>query len=317
MNHLLRYCCWFFLVFISCQEAVESLDSNDSTAYIQVLGVAQDAGYPQANCQKACCERAWGQPHNQRDVACLVIVDPASNQYWLIEATPDFRNQLRQLQETLPETMPRLPAGIFLTHAHIGHYSGLIHLGREVMGTDGVPVYAMPRMAQFLSESGPWSQLVELGNIDIQPIEADSSIQLSRNIAITPLRVPHRDEFSETVGFRIESPERAVLFIPDIDKWEKWDKSIESQIKSVNVAYLDGTFFQNGEIPGRDMAEIPHPFVEESMHRFRTLPEGKRKYIRFIHFNHTNPLLDPESEAYRQVIQAGYGIAEQGERVFL
>ena len=42
------------------------------------------------------------------------------------------------------------PKGIFLTHAHIGHYSGLIHLGKEALGAKGISVYAMPKMSFFL-----------------------------------------------------------------------------------------------------------------------------------------------------------------------
>jgi pyrroloquinoline quinone biosynthesis protein B len=175
-------------------------------------------------------------------------------------------------------------------------------------------------MAAFLENNGPWSLLIEAGHIEIMPIANGQAIRLNERLTITPILVPHRDEFSETVGFRIEGPQRSVLFFPDIDKWTAWDTlggSIEAEIARVDVAYIDGTFFANGEIPGRDMSDIPHPFIEESMERFASLPTTEQNKIRFIHFNHTNPVLRPDTEAVRQVQTAGFSIAEQSERVNL
>lgn len=205
-------------------------------------------------------------------------------------------------------------AGIFLTHAHIGHYTGLMHLGREAMGTKSVPVYAMPRMGDFLGKNGPWSQLVALNNIELRNLQPDSSVTLNDRLRVKPMLVPHRDEFSETVGFQVEGSKSALVFIPDIDKWERWDRDINAEIKAADYALLDGTFYQNGEIQGRNMSEIPHPFIEESMARFSTMPAMERAKIRFIHFNHTNPVMRENSAAAKHVLDSGFGIASQGER---
>jgi pyrroloquinoline quinone biosynthesis protein B len=175
----------------------------------------------------------------------------------------------------------------------------------------------MPRFADFLRTQAPWSQLVQLDNVELQPLAADQAVSLNESLKVTPLVVPHRDEFSETVAFRIEGPRRKILFLPDIDKWERWERTIEQELAAVDIAYLDATFFDGAELPGRDMREIPHPFVVESLQRFGRLSPAERGKIRLIHFNHTNPLLDPESTATRQVRAAGLGIAVQGERVEL
>ena len=230
----------------------------------------------------------------------------------MIDATPDFPEQLHRLEHILPEGNIR-PAGIFLTHAHIGHYTGLMHLGREAMGAKSVPVYAMPRMRSFLENNGPWSQLSALKNIEICNLSADSAVVLDGRLRITPLPVPHRDEFSETVGFRIEGPEKSLLFIPDIDKWERWNQDIRSVISEVDYALLDGTFFQNGEIPGRDMSEIPHPFIVESMALFDGLPLEEKVKVHFTHFNHTNSILLENSEAGKSVEGKGFKLAEEGD----
>ena len=304
---------WMFGVIASTFILVTP-SGAESTPFIAVLGVAQDGGFPQAGCRKPCCEGIWSRPGKHRAVACLAIVDPAQNQRWVIDATPDFPRQLRDLDQIHPtEASPGLD-GILLTHAHVGHYSGLIHLGREVLGAREVSVFAMPRMKHFLETNGPWSQLVGLNQIRLRRMAAGQNVRLNDRIHVVPFLVPHRDEFSETVGYRIRGPQRSAIFLPDIDKWERWDVAIEELLRDVDVAFLDGTFFDAAELPGRDMSEIPHPFVVESIERFKDLPRSERRKVRFIHMNHTNPILNPDSSATARVQTAGHRVAEQGER---
>jgi len=299
------------------QSATLDKSSVSTEPYIVVLGIAQDAGYPQAGCHKKCCERAHRDPKAKRYVVSMAIVDPKTKQRWFLECTPDFREQLHDLDKIAPsENSPGI-SGIFLTHAHIGHYTGLVHLGREAMGTKNIPVYTMPRMEKFLSTNGPWNQLVKLKNIELRKMTEGKPVKLNERIRVTPLLVPHRDEFSETVAFRIRGPNRTVLFLPDIDKWDRWKTPIEDVLKDVDIAYLDGSFFANGELPNRDMSLIPHPFIVESIARFRNLPKTERTKIRFIHFNHTNPVLDPKSDARKTVEKSGHGVAKQGEKYTL
>jgi len=283
-----------------------------------VLGVAQDGGAPQAGCRKPCCADRWDDPDRRRLVASLAIVDPESGQRWLIDATPDFPYQLRRLDGVAPPTSNGPPLdGILLTHAHIGHYTGLMHLGREVMGANGFPVFAMPRMLRFLRTNGPWSQLVELGNIELKPLTENTPVRLNERLRVTPIRVPHREEYSEVVGFRVDGPRRSVLWVPDVDKWSRWARPVEELIADVDVAYLDGTFFADGEISGRSMAEVPHPFITESLRRFARLPADERARIRFVHLNHTNPVLELQSPERARVVDAGMKVAEEGETVDL
>ena len=276
--------------------------------FIAVLGIAQDAGYPQAACKKSCCRTVLS--HHTKMVSCLGIFDQSSEKYWLIDATPDIKYQFKRA-EKYSDSGEGIPNGIFLTHAHIGHYTGLMHLGREAMGASKFPVYAMPKMRSFLESNGPWSQLVSLENIEIITLADQKKLQLSDKLSISPFLVPHRDEFSETVGYLIEG-EKSALYIPDIDKWEKWNKDINEEIKKVDYAILDGTFYKNGEIWGRDMSQIPHPFITESMEKFKDLDEDEKDKIYFIHFNHTNPLIQTNSEEKTDLLLAGYKIASEG-----
>jgi pyrroloquinoline quinone biosynthesis protein B len=286
--------------------------------FLVVLGIAQDGGYPQAGSKPD--HAAWRDPSQRRLVSCLGLVDPVSGQRWLFDATPDFKEQLHRFDVASPHAHTPGLDGIFLTHAHVGHYTGLVHLGKEILGTAGVPVWAMPRMHGFLTGNGPWSQLVELGNIDLRRLHEGESVQLNDRLTVTPVSVPHRDEFSETVGFLIEGPSQSIFFLPDIDKWQAWDETagdgaLERILERVDVAYLDGSFYADGEVPGREMSEIRHPFISESLERLAG--SSHRDKIRFIHLNRTNPAIVDGSEAQLAVRRAGFRLAREGERVDL
>ncbi len=273
--------------------------------HLTILGIAQDAGYPQANCKKSCCKNLWNDKDARKMVSSIAFRDPNNHAAWIFDATPDFKDQLEITQKD-----SCLLHGIFLTHAHMGHYTGLMHLGREAMGAKQIPVYAKPRMKSYLENNGPWSQLVELKNIELRNLENDN--QINENFSVESFEVPHRDEFSETVGFKIIGPNKSALFIPDIDKWNLWDTDINALVQKVDYAFLDGTFFQNGEIWGRDMSQIPHPFVEESIEQFEKLDKAQKSKIYFIHLNHTNPLLKENSKEKQYLESLGYNVAVEG-----
>ena len=284
--------------------------------FIEVLGVAQDAGLPQANCYRPHCMRAWDDPELRRRATSIAVIDRAHGKKYLFDATPDIREQLFDLHRSAPDGDYVLE-GVFLTHAHIGHYTGLMHFGREAAGTDRVPVYAMPRMKEFLSSNGPWDQLVRLQNIELIGLTDAKAVRLGPNLRVTPFIVPHRDEYSETVGFRIDGPNRSAVFIPDIDKWGLWDTDVRDVVRSVDYAFLDATFFRDGELGGRDMSKIRHPFVSESMELFEEFDRQDRARVIFIHMNHTNPLLFDGSPEQADVEQRGFRFAREGMRLEL
>lgn len=289
-------------------------DGASREPFAVVLGIAQDGGFPQAGCGRECCREAWVRPELRRSVSCLAIVDPATRQRWMLDCTPDFRQQLFDLEQIQPRGPERLMDGILLTHAHMGHYAGLIHLGREAIGASAVPVFAMPRMKRFLEQNGPWDQLVQLKNVELRELEPDREFPLNGSIGVTPIRVPHRDEYSETVAFLVAGPNRKLLYLPDIDQWSRWDRRIEELIENVDVALLDGTFFAAGELPGRDLEEIPHPLVSGSLARFSAMEPEMRKRIHFFHLNHSNPLLGEGSPERRAVEQSGMHVARELHR---
>jgi pyrroloquinoline quinone biosynthesis protein B len=281
--------------------------SKTSTSII-ILGTIQDAGSPHIACKKECCKELFNHPDKDRQVVCLGLIDNQHGKKYLFEATPDISTQMKSLVRDDIQSKNELVDGIFLTHAHIGHYTGLMYLGKEATNAKGVPVFAMPKMKTFLEINGPWSQLVANNNIALTQLESEQPISLTTSIEVTPFIVPHRDEYSETVGYKIKGPNKTALFIPDIDKWDKWNKNIIEEIKKVDYAFLDATFYSGTELDNRDISLIPHPFVIESLERFSELDATEKSKIIFIHFNHTNPILDITSKEAKDVLSKGFTI---------
>lgn len=299
--------------------------------YVLVLGTAQDGGLPHLGCERECCREAVRDPARARLVTSLLLCDPRDGRRWLFDCTPDLRAQMERARghpATRVSEGPRPPLfeGLFLTHAHMGHYGGLLELGREAYAVQGLPTFVTPRFAEYLRGNGPWKLLVDEQRLALRELDPGIVIELAPDLRVRCFRVPHRDEFSDTVGFIIDGPGKDLLYLPDIDKWEAFDawsapgdaenggvRTIEQALAAVDVALIDGCFFADGEIAGRSMKQIPHPFIAESIARFAALPAAQREKIFFTHLNHTNPAATRDSPARRAVIAAGMHVLDDGQ----
>ena len=282
-----------------------------------VLGAGQDAGAPQLGNPS---DPAWSDPEKALYATSLGLVDWAQQKRYLFEATPDIGAQLQALYAIKPLARDDGSLdldGIFLTHAHMGHYAGLLELGFESADTKAVPVFAMQRMATFLAANGPWSQLIDKGNIAVTILEDDSPRQVDATIAVVPMRVPHRDEFSETVGYSVLTGGRSFFFLPDIDSFDTWEAQggprLEALVAAHDLVFIDSTFFDDDELD-RDMSAIPHPRTKATMERLAALPAEQRAKVQFIHYNHSNPIRDAGSPQAQRVVEAGFNVARRGDR---
>jgi pyrroloquinoline quinone biosynthesis protein B len=307
-----------------------------------VLGSVQDAGLPQPGCYTERCDRGRellrsGTP---RYVASLALIEPAAGRFHLVDATPDLTRQIDLISH--PAFRRRAAArdpfdGIFLTHAHIGHYLGLALLGNEGTGIRDTPVYCTDRMARFLAGNGPWSLMVEQGRIVPTPLAvADPTVpvaapegwhRMDPGLEVKLLDVPHRDEYTDTVAFvfrrpgrggreEAEAPGPALLYLPDIDGWERWDRDLRAVVDDVDVAFLDATFHSADELPGRTEEEIPHPLVPRTMDRLQAAVDAGLRVV-LTHLNNSNPLLDDGGPERRRVETRGFEVAREGMRVEL
>jgi len=277
-----------------------------------LLGSIQDGGLPQAGCYSERCERARSRPYY---VTSLAVVEQASGRAWLVDASPDI---VRQMDLIPGEAFRRLAAarrpfeGILLTHAHTGHYVGLAELGREGLGIESTPCLCTERMAAFLASNGPWSLMVREGRLDLRVVEPDVPVALAPGLEVTAIAVPHREEFSDTIAFVVRGARQSLLYLPDIDRWDAWDRDIADVVAGVDIAMLDASFYSMDELPGRDQSEVPHPLAVDTMSRLGHLT-GKHRIV-LTHLNNTNPLLDDGGPERTAALAAGFEIARAGQR---
>ncbi|MEC7725073.1 MAG: MBL fold metallo-hydrolase [Planctomycetota bacterium] len=284
-----------------------------------VLGVAQDGGLPHLGCEKPCCVEARRTGRVEYP-ACLGVVDRrfAAPKLLMLEATPRIEEQVALLHRLAAVSgRGRAPVdAVMVTHAHIGHYLGLALFGREVVGAKDLPVWCSPRFADYLRGHGPWKQLVELGQIDVRAFEVGAPFAPWPGVSVQALQVPHRDEFSDTMAYRISGPNRTALFVPDVDAWSKVPGLLDRLLDGVDVAYLDATFYDGSELPGRSLDEIPHPLMTRTMDRLQEQARARPGRLRFLHLNHTNPALH-NAQLRAEIAARGFAVAVMGERVVL
>tara|TARA_B100001057_G_scaffold377390_1_gene382619 strand:+ start:2824 stop:3738 length:915 start_codon:yes stop_codon:yes gene_type:complete len=304
---LIKFLKFFFILSITIPIYAQS-------EYIYILGNSQDAGMPHIGCKHEFCLDNFSK-YEEFYVTSIAVINTDLNKYILFEATPDITYQLNHLKDNVFKEF-LLPQAIYITHAHIGHYAGLMYFGREALGSKNLLVKVLPKMSNFLKANGPWSQLVNLSNIQIQNTKFDLSNSELSNIEVTPIQVPHRDEYSETAGYIIKGKNKKALFIPDIDKWEKWDKNLIDLVEEFDYLLLDATFYDSKEI-NRDINEIPHPLVSETVNLLNSLSEENKSKVYFIHMNHTNPMLNPNSDLSKSIINKGFNIARLGQKLYL
>ena len=283
--------------------------SNDKKIFVYILGVAQDGGYPHADCKKECCNKSWQDKNLMKHPSSIALVNQKLKKYWLIDVTPDIKHQIHLLDKFNCKL-----SGIFITHAHFGHYAGLLNLGLEVMNLKKIPVYVMPQMKNFIITNSITRQLLDNDNIEIFDLSDNSNIALKEYISIMPFNVPHRNELSETVGFKVQGRNKSIIYLPDIDSWNNWEENLLKLIEENDLLFIDGTFYSKDEISYRNISKIPHPAIKDTMKRLSALNVNDRNKIYFTHLNHTNPAIVEGSTEYKEVLDNGFFILKELKR---
>lgn len=274
-----------------------------------LLGVAQDGGRPQAGCQKNCCKNVSAS-ETSFPVSLGIVEDDTLH---LIDVS---RSLAQQLQYVNTSSIGH----VFLTHAHFGHVDGLGLFGKETMNVRDVPLHLSASMHDLLVATPHWKLLLDQGVFSPQVFSHDVPISISSTLSLTPLRVPHRAELSDTHAFLVKSVDSTLLYLPDHDSWQQTlgQHDIRSWLAEleVDVALIDGTFWSLDELQHRKQTEVPHPPVSETI----AMLGEKRKDdpdIVFIHLNHTNPIYDANTKEAMDVRRLGWEIGHQGQRFSL
>jgi len=312
---------WLVLASMAGLSGCQSTPSGQEARMVEgarydawLLGRAQDGGLPHLGCERPCCAEARASGHVEHPCA-LGIKDRQTGELLLIEATPAVEPQIAMFHQLAGASgRGRSPVdGVLITHAHIGHYTGLMQFGEEVAATDHVPLHVTPRMADFLRSNDPWAQVIEYGQVDVREVQPGASCEPLDGLKVEFIAVPHREEHSDTVAFKVHGPQRTLLWVPDVDQWGRHDGLLAELLEGVDVAYVDATFYDGSELPGRDLSRIPHPLMIETMAMCEDEAAARPGVVRFIHLNHTNPALhDPALRA--EIESKGFAIGEVGEK---
>ncbi len=282
---------------------------------VTILGIAQDAGIPQAGCSCERCLNAHDNPELKRYPVSIGIQGVDGSKH-LIEVTKNLSEQLRTWSKNKIEGNIFIPDSVTITHLHLGHIEGIGQFGKPVMGIKNLPIYLSQKNNDSIQERNDIKLMIKEENIKLI---SENNFRPMNDCGFTLefIPIPHRSELGDTSAILIKGPKKNLLFLPDQDSWsETLDsfsvKSIRALLTSlrVDIALVDGTFWNLNELPGRDLSKIPHPTIEESIRRL-----GIKKIndpdIFFIHLNHSNPVNDHDSEERNLVESYGWGICER------
>ncbi len=268
-----------------------------------ILGSGQDVGIPHIGCYCEVCEIARKDVKFRRFGPSVAVINAEKPAAYMFDASPDIKYQFDMIHDIMPVDWAagqKPVEGIFLTHAHIGHYEGLMQLGKEGMDIRNLLVYCTPKMKEFLRENFPFSYLVARKNIDIREIRPEETFTFD-GFEVRAFGVPHRNEIADTFAFEIVANKK-VIYLPDIDDWN--EDSLR-RIKEADIALIDGTFYREEELTR--FAAVPHPPIREAIKKL----EGLKTEIYFTHINHTNPI-NRDSEEKQLILDKGFKITHDG-----
>ena len=278
---------------------------------VTVLGIAQDGGHPQPGCLRPCCANII-EPHYP--VSLGIRSSEGTN--LLIEATRNLGDQFTLWGQTNVDHL-------LLTHAHLGHVDGLGLFGREAIAARDIELHVSDDMYHLIDRTPQWNLMVQQGVFNIRTFTAGDIVFSQGELSIEAVRIPHRAELSDMHAFIIRGPSKSLLFLTDHDTWNETltvhDRSSIRELLAklnVDIALIDGTFWSEDELAGRNQATVPHPPVLQTL---KMLGEKKQDDpdIIFTHLNHTNPLYNRGSEQYAEVERLGWSVAYQGQRFTL
>lgn len=265
---------------------------------VKVLGSAQDGGVPHLGCGCGRCRGAREDRNLQRSPASVKVYDEEKEVNYLFDVSPDIRFQVGD----------EFIDGIFVSHAHLGHLTGLLYLGTEAFNADRVPVYCSEKVDRFLHENPPYRLLMDRDNVETN-VFADGEVVDVMGIEVTPFEVVNKGYVpTDTHAFTIQSDRTTLFYVTDVDRWA--EETLDA-IRAADIAIIDGCFWSAEEV--ERYQHVPHPPMEDSIADLA----GFDTDIYFTHMNHTNPVLDPDSPEREMVEENGFRVVDDGMEIEL
>jgi pyrroloquinoline quinone biosynthesis protein B len=303
---------------------------------VKVLGSAAGGGFPQWNCSCSnCCALRLGTLKARARTQAQVAVSPDPSRWFLLNASPDLRQQINATPELAPRSavLGSPVTSILLTSADVDSVMGLLHL-REFQP---LHIYSTVSVRRLLTEE---NSLFRVLSRSAPPVRWEP-MPLDRLMPLLPPSAPGMKDglyykavsllggFPDYVSDALRnslSPEEAVIGVQLIHKekrlfyapslpgvGEDWRRFAEES----DLALLDGTFWKDDELiaakrtrkTAREIGHVPL-WGERGLLR-QPLRLGKTRRV-LIHINNTNPVLNEDSGEYRAVREAGWEIAYDG-----
>lgn len=299
---------------------------------IIVLGSAAGGGFPQWNCNCVNCRRARaGDPAAQVRTQCSLAVSADGERWYLINASPDLRQQLATTPALHPHSgSPRHSPveGVVLTNGDIDHIAGLLNL------REGHPfsVYATRRILTVLDRN-PVFNALDRDLVERRPVGLGESVALDDRLMVEMFAVPGKValyledgvpeigvETEDVVGVRIEDDRGGFFFF--VPGCARLTPALARRLAGAQVVFFDGTLWQDDEMvrlgagskTGHRMGHMSVSGSTGSLAAFAGLEVGRKIYI---HINNTNPMLLDDSPERAAVSAAGWEVAYDGMEVGL
>jgi len=307
---------------------------------VVVLGAAAGGGVPQWNCGCAICRTARHDQPQLRSTQSSIAFSVDDAHWFLINASPDLRQQLTDTPRLHPREgqLRHTPiSGVIVTNGEVDAVAGLLSM------REGSPfsIYAHARVLAILKDNSIFNVLNEK-NVRRQPMAIDQPFQPTRpdgspsGLEILPFAVPGKaawyleghahpagehDDAGDTVGLRISETATGKYFY-FVAACGRVTPELKSRLKGAPLLFFDGTVWRDDEMiaaglgakTGRSMGHISMSGEEGAI---AALAEAGISRKILLHINNSNPVWLPASKERTIAEGAGWQVATDGMEIEL
>jgi pyrroloquinoline quinone biosynthesis protein B len=298
-----------------------------------VLGSAAGGGFPQWNCGCTNCEGLRsGTIRAVARTQSSIAVSADGDRWYLINASPDIRQQINVSPWLSPRTGPRdTPVhAILLTNAEIDHIAGLLSL-RE---SQPLCLYSTRQVRDWILESNAvfqglfrsptqdrWHVVTPFEQQEIIGIDGKES-GMRYEAFLVPGKSPAylsglvAESPEATIGYTISDvrSRRSLVYLPAV---KQLDVAVKRRLEHCDCFFLDGTCWSDDELVRKGLSQktslsMGHVSISGPDGSLRQLADVQRARRIYTHLNNTNPLLIEDSPERREVEEAGWEVAFDG-----
>ncbi len=302
---------------------------------IVVLGAAAGGGYPQWNCNTPGSRQAWRQaPGHKRRTQASIAVSADGERWLLINASPDFRQQVLAAPALWPrDGLRHSPIeAVLLSSGEIDHIAGLLSM-RERQRFD---LWASARVHQLLRDN-PIFDALDPAYVRRRALALDAPLEIDGlerplGLRVTAFAVPGKvplfmesrvadlaGDAEHTLGLEIDDGRERCYYIPGC---AAMTDALRERVRGAALVFFDGTVWHDDELiragvgskTGARMGHMSVAGERGTLAAFADLAVARKV---FVHLNTTNPLLDDASSERAHAAAQGWEVAEDGMEIQL